>query len=106
MEDPNFSRSVVLLIEHSEAGAMGIVFNRPADIPLRDIGKEQGIVVHPRAGSAYIGGPGSPQRGFLLHRRPNSPPSAQGHDGILLSVSTGSPETPPHGSPHDHPPLL
>ena len=28
--DPNFARSVVLMTEHSEDGAMGIVLNRPA----------------------------------------------------------------------------
>jgi putative transcriptional regulator len=90
MEDANFSRSVVLLIEHSEQGAMGIVFNRPADIPLSDIGKEQGITVHPEAGNAYIGGPVSPERGFILHRCPEVPESVQVHEGIWLSVSTDS----------------
>jgi putative transcriptional regulator len=90
LEDPNFSRAVVLLIEHSPAGAMGIVFNRPSDIPLREIAKEQGFPVHPEAGSAYIGGPVSPERGFLLHRRPDMPDSVKVHDGVWLSVSTDS----------------
>ena len=40
MDDPNFARSVVLLIEHNESGAMGITFNRPSDVDLIDIGKE------------------------------------------------------------------
>lgn len=31
MRDPNFYRSVVLLFEHSEAGAFGTVLNRPSD---------------------------------------------------------------------------
>src|SRR5256885_7274984 len=106
MEDPNFSRSVVLLIEHSDAGAMGIVFNRPADIPLSDIGKEQGIVVHPHAGHAYIGGPVSPERGFLLHRRPPVPESVQGHDGIWLSVSPDSLKPLLEGGPGDYRPCL
>jgi putative transcriptional regulator len=29
--DPNFTRTVVLLIHHSEEGAFGVVLNRPAD---------------------------------------------------------------------------
>ena len=43
LDDPNFARSVVLLIEHNESGAMGVVFNRPSEIGLRDIGKEHGM---------------------------------------------------------------
>jgi putative transcriptional regulator len=30
--DPNFERTVVFLIDHSEDGAMGVVVNRPTDI--------------------------------------------------------------------------
>ena len=29
--DPNFARSVVLIAEHTEDGAMGLVLNRPSD---------------------------------------------------------------------------
>lgn len=32
LPDPNFSRSVVLVCEHSEAGALGLVLNRPGDL--------------------------------------------------------------------------
>src|SRR5256885_16394427 len=97
MEDPNFSRSVVLLIEHSDAGAMGIVFNRPSEVPLSEIGKEQGLRVHPEAGRAFIGGPVSPQRGVLPPPRARPPPSIQGHDGPLPSRSTDSPQPLPGG---------
>ena len=31
MTDPNFARSVVLIAEHTEEGAMGLVLNRPAE---------------------------------------------------------------------------
>ncbi|TMA42054.1 MAG: hypothetical protein E6J82_10490, partial [Deltaproteobacteria bacterium] len=67
LDDPNFARSVVLLIEHNESGAMGIVFNRPSDIGLQDIGKEHGMEVHESAGNAFIGGPVQRERGFLVH---------------------------------------
>lgn len=30
LSDPNFSRSVVLMLEHSENGALGLVLNRPS----------------------------------------------------------------------------
>ena len=31
LEDPNFWRTVVLVVEHSEAGALGLVLNRPSE---------------------------------------------------------------------------
>ena len=32
LADPNFSHSVVLLLEHSEEGAVGVVLNRPSEV--------------------------------------------------------------------------
>jgi len=88
MDDPNFARSVVLLIEHNESGAMGITFNRPSDVLLADIGKEHGMDVHPGAGSAFIGGPVQRERGFLVHRRGDLGDSVELLDEVYLSVST------------------
>jgi putative transcriptional regulator len=34
--DPNFRRTVVLLAEHNDEGAMGLVLNRPTDTPVSD----------------------------------------------------------------------
>lgn len=36
LTDPNFHRSVILLLEHSESGALGVVLNRPTSILTRD----------------------------------------------------------------------
>jgi putative transcriptional regulator len=33
--DPNFHRSVVLMLEHSDTGALGVVLNRPMEIEAR-----------------------------------------------------------------------
>jgi putative transcriptional regulator len=35
LADPNFARSVVLMIQHNEEGALGLVLNRPLDITVR-----------------------------------------------------------------------
>jgi putative transcriptional regulator len=32
LEDPNFRRSVVLMLDHTDEGALGIVVNRPLDV--------------------------------------------------------------------------
>ena len=37
MLDPNFKRSVILLTEYSEAGAMGFILNQPGEYMLGDI---------------------------------------------------------------------
>ena len=34
--DPNFDRTVVLVLEHADEGAMGLVLNRPTDILVAD----------------------------------------------------------------------
>jgi putative transcriptional regulator len=35
--DPNFDRTVVLLLEHGDEGALGVVLNRPGDDPVGDV---------------------------------------------------------------------
>lgn len=99
MDDENFSRSVVLLVEHNEGGAMGIVVNRPSDVMLRDIAQEHGMAVHEGAGCAYVGGPVQRERGFLVHRKPDLDDSVQLHDGVYLSVSTDALRTLLAGDP-------
>ena len=34
--DPNFARSVVLMLQHDEDGSLGVVLDRPTTIPVRD----------------------------------------------------------------------
>jgi len=35
--DPNFARSVVLLLDHDDEGALGVVLNRPSPVPVADV---------------------------------------------------------------------
>ena len=55
LHDPNFHRTVVLVAEHGEEGAMGLVLNRPTDTPVADALPE----LVPLAGEdpVYVGGP-------------------------------------------------
>ena len=37
MVDPNFARTVVLLLDHDQDGALGVVLNRPTDVAVADV---------------------------------------------------------------------
>lgn len=71
LKDPNFNRTVTYLCSHDEAGAMGIVINRPLEMALGDVLTQMGIdAVDADAGALPVlqGGPVLPERGFVLHR--------------------------------------
>ena len=65
--DPNFLHSVVLIVEHDEEGALGLVLNRPLPISLAQV-CEEGSMNYRGAdeATAWRGGPVDPQRGILL----------------------------------------
>ena len=66
LQDPNFSRSVVLLCEHQEAGAMGLVVNRRTDTLASQIVQLDPPLQHDSGLPVWIGGPVDPARGWLL----------------------------------------
>ena len=45
LEDPRFRRTVVLLLDHGDDGALGVVLNRPSDVPVDDVLGPWGQVV-------------------------------------------------------------
>lgn len=56
LRDPNFRRTVVLVIEHHSSGTLGVVLNRPSNVPVRDVLPSWG----PHASlpqALYVGGP-------------------------------------------------
>jgi len=65
--DPNFDRTVVLVVEHSSEGALGIVLNRPTDVPVADaLPPWAPIATEPAA--LHLGGPVEPGSGWCLGR--------------------------------------
>ena len=65
--DPNFLHAVVLLIEHNEEGAFGLLLNRPLPLALEEVCVEGGLTyAGPDDAVAWRGGPVEPQRGVLL----------------------------------------
>ncbi|MHB8254480.1 MAG: YqgE/AlgH family protein [Acidiferrobacter sp.] len=68
--DPNFFRTVTLICEHSEEGAMGIIINRPIDLTLGDVFSQLDIEGPDNLAaqrSVHLGGPIQNNRGFVLH---------------------------------------
>jgi putative transcriptional regulator len=71
MQDPRFARSVVYLCAHSEdAGAMGLVVNKPlGSLTMSELLKQLDIASSGPVGShlVHFGGPVEAGRGFVLH---------------------------------------
>jgi len=55
--DTNFVRTVVLLIQHNEQGALGLVINRPTSKTVKELWKEVGQSPCESEASVYLGGP-------------------------------------------------
>lgn len=71
LNDPNFSRTVTIICEHNDEGAMGIVLNRPSQLKLAEIFEHMEIA--PPDGElgqqqVFVGGPVQVERGFVLHQ--------------------------------------
>ncbi len=63
--DPNFWRTVVLVIEHSDDGALGLVLNRPSDTTVGESVPQLDNLVDPDE-YLYIGGPVQPSSVIVL----------------------------------------
>jgi putative transcriptional regulator len=71
--DPNFDRTVVLMIEHTDEGALGIVLNRPTEVLVAEALPDwRLLVVDPPV--LHVGGPVEERSGWCLARaaRPDS----------------------------------
>lgn len=63
--DPNFRRAVVLVGEHSDEGALGVVLNRPSSASVQDAVPELTALVE-GAASVHVGGPVQPSAIVVL----------------------------------------
>ena len=55
--DPNFARTVVLLIQHSEQGALGVVLNRRLDKTVAELWKQVSTAPSKSREQVHFGGP-------------------------------------------------
>lgn len=75
--DPNFSETVVLLIEYEQYGAMGVVLNRPTEVKLATVLPDM-EEVQKQTDTVSIGGPVARTQMLLLIRS-GSPPKETQH---------------------------
>jgi putative transcriptional regulator len=68
LDDPNFSRAVVLLLDHDEDGALGVVLNRASDVPVTDAVANFGALVSSPT-VLFGGGPVEPNALVAIGRR-------------------------------------
>ncbi len=89
LSDPNFERSVVLLVQHGEGGSLGLVVNRPTGVPLAKLFAGEPLLAR-QDGILFAGGPVGAGR-FLLLLRARRPP--EGSQRVFADVYLGwSPE--------------
>lgn len=95
MRDPNFSRTVVYLLEHDRRGAMGLVINRllaegPIGELLQGLGRDQPVPDPERPIRVFAGGPVGRDQVFVLHTDDAQLPDTRRiADGIAVTPSTG-----------------
>lgn len=67
LDDPNFTRTVILLLEHTEDGALGLVLNRPSATSVGDA-LPQWLDHTAAPAHVFVGGPVEPQAAICLAR--------------------------------------
>jgi putative transcriptional regulator len=84
--DPNFERTVVLMIEHRAEGALGVVLNRPSDLEVGAVLQEWAdLAAEPSV--LYVGGPVEPN-GVLALGRSRGESVAPGWTPVVGDVGT------------------
>lgn len=85
--DPNFNRTVVLLVDYAPEGAFGLVLNRPTDMPASSMVHLSPPVVSVSEMPLWIGGPVQPERGWILLAEEPQSDFKMIRDGLYLSTS-------------------
>ncbi|MEM7355662.1 MAG: YqgE/AlgH family protein [Acidobacteriota bacterium] len=86
LRDPNFARTVVLLVAYGPDGAAGVIVNRPLETTLGDALPELEKADEPSP-ALYFGGPVEPRRIWMLLRSEDQP---DGTESVLEDVYVSS----------------
>jgi putative transcriptional regulator len=91
MSDPRFYHTVILLVQHDQRGALGIVINRPiGERPLAGLLQALGDTDSGATGSVrvFAGGPVEPGVGFIVHSAEYSQRGTINVDGHVAVTSS------------------
>jgi putative transcriptional regulator len=83
LKDPNFDRAVVLITDHSEDGAMGLVLNRPSETTVGEAVPDLAWIDGDDA-VVHVGGPVAPD-GVIVLAEWDDP----AHAGVLVDDDLG-----------------
>ena len=91
LTDPTFARTVSLICQHDENGAMGVLVNQPSEYTLGDVLAQMEIQTDDlvlRDQVVLNGGPVHPERGFVIHDDARAwESSLQVGEGVYLTTS-------------------
>lgn len=91
LPDPNFARSVVVVVRIDEGGPLGVILNRPTTVALGTLYPDRPEVAE-RADVVYFGGPVQPDALLFAFRSATRPPQGMlvaediyisGYSGVL-----------------------
>ncbi|MBN1174745.1 MAG: YqgE/AlgH family protein [Micromonosporaceae bacterium] len=96
LRDPNFERTVVLVVAHEEGGALGVVLNRATEVPVAEVlGGWGSLAGDPPV--VFEGGPVTPEAAICLARARPGVTGLAGFTQISGAIGTvdlsKSPET-------------
>lgn len=83
LRDATFGRSVVLLVDHTSEGSMGLIMNKQLPFTLNQVIKELGNIEEEIL--VYKGGPLSPDTLFFIHTMPHIPGTLPISKGLYLN---------------------
>jgi len=87
LKDPNFERTVVLLVAHEEGGALGVVLNRATEVPVSDVLEGWGALAgEPEV--VFEGGPVQPEAAICLARTRQGAARLNGFNQVSGAVGT------------------
>ena len=87
LRDPNFERTVVLLVAHEDGGALGVVLNRATEVPVAEVLGPWGSLADEPA-VVFEGGPVQPEAAICLARARPGVDQLTGFNRVSGAVGT------------------